>query len=596
MPRKGAARVLGIVPYEGMKTAMEREAEIYPDICLDVQTGDLEAGADIVRSLSPGAYDCIISRGGTAQLIRQATNIPVVEIQLSVYDVLRAIRLAQSYSDRCAVVGFPSITEPAHTLCDLLRYHMDILTVHSGQEAAQALERLEREGCRTVVGDMVTHTLARQRGLGAFLVTSGTEAIHAAFEQALFIAARSRALRQENLFLRSIAQGENGRMLVLDEEGAPFYAIPEVPPTPLLEAFRAKMPEVPPEAPLKFYHGEQGTLYTVTARNLSLSGERYCLFHYHTAQISLRSHKAGLRSFNQSECEHLFMDSFYSVTGAMGELASVLPSVASIRQPVMILGENGTGKEQIARALYLRSPLSSRPFVVADCALMNDKSWDFLLNHYSSPLNDTDNTIYFQNFEAIPDRRRPELLSVILETGLSKRERLIFSCTCHENSPPGAGRLFSMKLGCLVLRLPTLRSRADEIPALASLYLASLNLELGKQLSGFDPQAMEQLCRYSWPNNYTQFKGVLYELAALASSPYIRGSAVADLLARERSLSREPESLPGAIPREQTLDEIIRAAIRQAVDDHNGNQTEAARQLGISRTTLWRYLRQKGAP
>ena len=197
MPRKGAARVLGIVPYEGMKTAMEREAEIYPDICLDVQTGDLEAGADIVRSLSPGAYDCIISRGGTAQLIRQATNIPVVEIQLSVYDVLRAIRLAQSYSDRCAVVGFPSITEPAHTLCDLLRYHMDILTVHSGQEAAQALERLEREGCRTVVGDMVTHTLARQRGLGAFLVTSGTEAIHAAFEQALFIAARSRAPREK---------------------------------------------------------------------------------------------------------------------------------------------------------------------------------------------------------------------------------------------------------------------------------------------------------------------------------------------------------------------------------------------------------------
>ena len=120
MPRKGAARVLGIVPYEGMKTAMEREAEIYPDICLDVQTGDLEAGADIVRSLSPGAYDCIISRGGTAQLIRQATNIPVVEIQLSVYDVLRAIRLPRATPTAAPWSAFPASPNrliPSATCC-----------------------------------------------------------------------------------------------------------------------------------------------------------------------------------------------------------------------------------------------------------------------------------------------------------------------------------------------------------------------------------------------------------------------------------------------------------------------------------------------
>lgn len=593
---RAKARVLGIAPYEGMKLAMERAAEAYPGLLLDVHTGDLEEGADIVRNTPPGTYDCIVSRGGTAQLIRQATDIPVVEIQLSVYDVLRAIKLAGSYSDLYAVVGFPSITEPAHTLCDLLRYNVDILTVHSAEEAAETLERLKQGGYRMVVGDMVTHTLARGMGLDAFLVTSGAEALHTAFEQALTISARSRALRQENLFLRSVTGDENDRVIVLDGEGGLFYALPDHPPTALLEVLRAKTGEIPPETSLKFYYNEQDLLYTITARILSMGGERYYLFRYLAAQIPLRSNKSGLRFFNKSECEHLFLGSFYSVSGAMGEMEAILPSIAAIRQPVMILGETGTGKEQIARVLYLRGPLCNRPFVVADCALMNDKSWDFLLNHYNSPLNDTDGTIYFQNFESMPDQRRLELLSVILETGLPKRERLIFSCTCYDGAPPDTTRLFSMKLGCLVLRLPPLRSRSDEIPSLASLYLASLNLELGKQISGFDPRAMELLTRYEWPNNYTQFKGVLYELAALTTSSYIRSSAVAELLTRERSLNRGVPPRPDAAAQGQTLDEIIRSAIWQAVSANNGNQTAAARQLGISRTTMWRYLKQEDKP
>ena len=592
MPQK-QIRVLGIAPYEGMKLAMERETEGFPALQLDVRTGDLDAGAGIVQEIPEGAYDCIISRGGTAQLIRRVTNIPVAEIQLSVYDVLRAIKLAENYADRYAVVGFPSVTEPAHILCDLLRYHVDILTVHSGEEAGAALRRLAQGGCRTVVGDMVTHTLARGMGLEAFLVTSGAEAIRAALEQAMAIGSRSRALRQENLFLRSIAQSKHDQVIVLDPAGGLYYAFPASPPVSLLEAFREKMDTVPGDTALRFYHNEQDQLYTVTANALSLGGERYVLFHYRTAQIALHANKAGLRFFNRSECEHLFSDSFYSVRGALGEVEATLPAFASIRQPVMILGERGTDKAQIARALYLHSALSSHPYAAADCALMNDKSWDFLLNHYNSPLNADGNTIYFQHFEATPVRRQLELLSVIQETGLARRNRLIFSCTCSEAEPTDAGRLFSMKLGCLVLRLPPLRSRADEIPALANRYLAALNLELGKQLSGFDPRAMEQLCGYDWPDNYTQFKGVLYELAVLTSSPYVRSGTVAELLSRERGRSREAAPPSALFPQDQTLHQIIQGAVRQAVAANHGSQTAAARQLGVSRTTLWRYLKQK---
>lgn len=584
-------RILGIAPYEGMHTAMERAAQAYPNVQLDVYTGDLDEGVAIVKRMPPNAYDCIISRGGTASLIRQVTDLPVVEIHLSVYDVLRAMKLAENYSNLYAIVGFPSITEPAHTLCDLLGYNLDILTVHSVDEVTRTLEQLKQGGYRMVVCDMVTHTVARQMELDAFLITSGVESLHAAIDQALDISLWFGRLRQENMFLRSITQDQNGCVVVLDTAGNIFYSSPAELSAGLSEALRTHLREVPASGSLKFYRTERDQLYSITAQTLLMDTERYCLFYCVPSRIPLHSHWAGLRFMNKGECEYLFMNSFYSISGAMGTLDTEIQTLASVRQPVMIRGESGTGKEQIARFLYLHSPLVNKPFVLVNCELMNDKSWDFLLGHYNSPLNATGNTIYFQNFESLPEARAAELLAAILETGLARRVRLLFSCACRDSEPvPDVVRRFSAKLGCLTLNLPSLRSRSDEIPSLASLYLGSLNLELGKQISGFEPRAIEMLRQYDWPNNYTQFKHVLQTLATLTASTYIRSSVVAELLARERSLRRSAAPAAAPVNTERTLEEIISQVVQQAVTANNGNWAAAARQLGISRTTLWRYL------
>ena len=143
------------------------------------------------------------------------------------------------------------------------------------------------------------------------------------------------------------------------------------------------------------------------------------------------------------------------------------------------------------------------------------------------------------------------------------------------------------------MELPPLRSRSDEIPSLSSLYLNSLNLELGKQISGFEPRAIEMLRQYPWPNNYTQFKNLLRSLATLTNGPYIRSSSVADLLSKERSLRSAPAAHPAAVvstDTSRTLESIIGEVVQQTVAAHGGNRAAAARQLGISRTTLWRYL------
>lgn len=584
-------RILGIAPYDGMRTAMERAAEAYPQIQLDAYTGDLEAGVAIVQQTPPNTYHCVISRGGTAALIRKVTDLPVVDINISVYDVLRAMKLAQNYTSLYAIVGFPSITEPAHTLCSLLGYDLDILTVHSADEVTNTLQRLQEGGYRMVVCDMVTHTVARQLGLDAFLITSGMESLHTAFDQALSISEWYSQQRREIMLLRRITQGQNGRAIMLNSDGTVFYASPNDPPKELLEQLRSHMAEIPTNGTLKFYYTEHDLLYSITAQVFVVDEARRYLFYCIPSRIPLHTNWAGLRSMNRGECEYLFTNSFYSLSGALGALGAEIESLSSVRQPIMISGEPGTGKEQIARHLYLHSSLVNKPLVVVNCALMNEKSWDFLLNHYSSPLNATDNTVYFQNLESIADDRVPELLAAIKETGLARRVRLIFSCACREEGiVPDVLRKFTERLGCLSLSLPPLRSRQDEIPSLASLYLSSLNLELGKQISGLEPRAIEMLRQYSWPTNYTQFKNILRTLASTTSGAYVTAAQVAELLGRERTLRRPAEPTHAEVRSDRTLDEIVTEVVQQAVAAHNGNRAAAARQLGISRTTLWRYL------
>ncbi len=592
---KTHTRILGIAPYDGMRTAMKQAAQTYPEVELDVFTGDLEEGKAIVQQVPPNAYDCVISRGGTAALIRQVTDLPVVDIQISVYDVLRTMKLAENYTSLYAIVGFPSITEPAHTLCSLLGFNLDILTVHSAAEVSHTLERLKEGGYRMVVCDMVTHTIARQMGFDAFLITSGVESLHTAIEQAVNISSWFGRLRQENLFLRSITQGQNGRAIVMEASGAIFYSsIAEV-PLALVSALQEHLREIPASGNLKFYYTENDQLYSITAQQLLMNNIQRYLFYCIPSRIPIHTNRAGLRALNRGECEYLFANSFYSLSGAMGTQDAEIKTLSYVRQPVFICGELGTGKEQIARYLYLHSSLSNHPLVVANCALMTEKSWDFLLNHYNSPLNATGNTVYFQNFESIPSTWSAELLNAIEETGLARRVRLIFSCSTHETEPvPAVLRSFSERLGSMTLELSPLRSRSDEIPSLASLYLSSLNLELGKQISGFEPKAIELLRQYPWPNNYTQFKNLLRSLATLTTGPYIRSSLVVELLARERTLRASHGTVPSAdsavFAADRTLEEIISDAVQQTVAAHGGNRAAAAHQLGISRTTLWRYL------
>lgn len=588
-------RLLAIAPYEAMTAALLRAAEAFPGVRLEAYTGDLQEGVEIVRGLDISRFDAVLSRGGTADLIRAAVDLPVIEIPVSVYDVLRTIKLSENYTDRIAIVGFPGVTGNAHTLCNLLRKEIPIRTVHDSQGAERALDKLRSEGIHTVISDMVTHGIARSKGLNALLITSGEGSLSQALQEAAEQGASFRRIRNENLLLRGILGQDFRHCVVFNQNREQVFTFAGGLSEELLSTMRRRIPSVQEEGETLFYYHVGGALHAVRASVLDLQGQKYYLFRDQPGQIPLRSAHSGIRSYDAAECEQLTAGSFFSVNGSLGELEQKLTPLAVSDHPVMILGEEGTGREQVARSLYLRCRLKNHPFITVDGERLNDRGWDFLLSHHASPLSTSGTAILFRRMEAAPPSRQKELLSLIEETGLTRRLWLLFSCTYQDGvAASDFSKALSVQLGPLTLHLPTLRSRRDEIPGLASLYLGNLNMELNKQISGFEPDALEMMLRYDWPGNYTQFKHVLQELTILTSGPYISAADVAELLSQERRVHRlNAGPVPGVTTAGMTLEDITRAAIHQALAENGGNQSLTARQLGISRTTLWRILSQR---
>ena len=604
-------RILGIAPYKGMKAIMQGLAAERDDIDLDVFIGDLEQGVEIAQRNIHSNYDIIISRGGTAELINQITHIPVIEVALSVYDILRAIKLAQNYADRYAIMGFPGITENAHLLCDLLQYKIDIFTIHSQEEVQKTLKELKRQGYRMVLCDMITNTTAKRLGMNAILITSGTESISAAFDQAVKLSTSYASIKAENNFFSDILRNSSHYTLVLRQDGEIFFSSFEDAHTfSLLNVLKKELTNVLNGTTLKFFRNVDGTLYSFTCCSISLMDRSYGVFYFTSSPVPLATSKYGIRYSNQQEAEDQFFNSFYSITSSAGNLQATINNIDQTAFPIMLSGESGSGQTQAARIIYSKSQFRGNPLISIDCSLINDKSWNFITNHYNSPFNDNNNTIYLSDITALPENRLRQLLSIIIDTGLCRRNRVILSCSFQAgHGIPSKAMEFVNQLSCITVHLSPLRDLINEIPTLSSLYLNTINFSMTNQIIGFEPEAMELLKQYDWPYNYTQFKRVLNELALITTTPYIQANHVATLLEKERSTftssiikSKKSEADQNVntsasasdiypINLNRTLEEITNEIIHLTLERNGGNQSAAAKKLGIGRTTLWRYLK-----
>lgn len=588
-------RILAIAPYEGMANLVRQATQKRNGVEFTILVGDLETGARLAEQYAREFdYDVILSRGGTAELIRERCDLHVVDIPLSVYDILRSIQLAENHNGKYAVIGFPAITRNATFLCEVLRYDVGIHTIHNEREARSVLQGLKESGCQMVLCDMVTNSLAQEYNLPAILITSGIESVDAALDLAIQEGTAHRSAVMQANFFRSIVQALPLDTIVYNEAGdIAFSAADDRLPSSVLQKAHSLASATRNGQPHKSCVEADLHRYTIQAAPIFTNDEKYQVACIKTSPLPCSLQKYGIIRTDRQEASDTFFDSFFGITEPFASSNFTLEQYLKSRQPLVIFGEPGTAKMQIAQMIYTKSPLANAPMIQIDCAKLLKNGWDYLMESDHSPLIESGATLCFDHVAALSEEQFNELFSTVRDLHTHKRNRLIFlaSCTPDAKLPSCYPRLIDM-LTCLTLFMPPLRSHLEDIPRLASLYISALNMQVARAVIGFEPEAALKMKDYTWPGNYDQLHRVLDELVMITDTPYISTKHVEKILSREHALYPDTTTDKSEIPTDLTLEQVDLLVLQKVLAAENGNQKRTAERLGISRTTLWRMLQK----
>ncbi|MBQ4254255.1 MAG: PrpR N-terminal domain-containing protein, partial [Erysipelotrichaceae bacterium] len=409
-------RVLAVAPYEGLKDMLEREAKAFPEIQLDAVVGNLEEGVRLAQENFHANYDVIISRGGTASLLRQQVDLPVVEIITSITDILKAVQLTEGFFGKRAIVGFPNITERASELNALLQTDIEIFTINDASDIDSIMKQLRDEDYQTVICDVITSNAAREAGFDTVLITSGSASVRRALLQARTDIRSRKRLREENLFLRTIINDHSGDTLVFHENGTLFFSTLEQQDDELIALLKEHIDEVRDGTLGRMTRSLGGYLYSIKASLFEVDGVNYIAYYYNRTRSQGISRSAGISSYTPKEVSAILKDCFYRLSGEMNSLMPVIRSIAESTKPALILGEYGTGRSEVAKEIYLQCQKDWQNFVEIDCQMLNDRSRDFLLNNQRSPLFNTGDVIHLMNIGFLQENYLREVFTIINPT------------------------------------------------------------------------------------------------------------------------------------------------------------------------------------
>lgn len=586
-------RILCIAPYESMRGLIQTVSRELPEVEASVYVGDLNAGLEIALRDFHNNYDAVISRGCTAEVIRRQIDLPVIEIPVTVMDIVRAMRLAESISKPFAIIGSPNILVKAKTIPALLGVPLMTFPASDDVEARHQLQQIGDKKY-ILLCDMISYTTAQEMGMNAILITSDADSIRTAFHEATRVCENYSRLREENLFLRKLLWNQIHNTVVFTGDGTLYFSTVQDVGSPIVQYLQKESQNAHDEVQNHFLKQINNVSYNIRKHYESFYGKEYTIFYFSESRVASQDVRRGIRFLSRREAEEEYQQSFYSAANLMRDMQQQIQQVNTSSQPLMVCGEAGTCKEEVVCYIYSNSEWKKHPLVIVDCFMLGEKSWNFLMDHHNSPLAKSDSTIFIQDIDTLSAPRRHQLMVALLTMEVCKRNRVILSCVCGANQRISEeGLNFTEKLECLTLLLPPLRMRASRMSSMVTFYLNYLNVKLEGQTLGTNEQAIKALQAYDWPHNYSQFKRVMHGLTLSCPDRYITAEDVEAVLLRERNMTSPGTTGEGReVPLDlrMTLNELNKEIIRRVLEEEGGNQTSTAQRLGIGRTTLWRLL------
>ena len=300
---------------------------------------------------------------------------------------------------------------------------------------------------------------------------------------------------------------------------------------------------------------------------------------------------------------------FIATASSMVPVLDAITRIAPSDANVLITGEHGTGKEVVARTIHALSLRASRPLVSVNAGGLAEGVFESeMFGHVKGAFTDarTDRigrfeladggTIFLDEIGNVPMRQQSKLLRV-LESGEIERVgssrskhvdvRLISATNSDLQAACKDGTFredLLFRLNTVEIHLPSLRERREDIPVLALHFLSHYSSRYRRAVRGFDPSALQSLMQYSWPGNVRELEHTLERAVLMCRNEQIQS---ADLgLGLQRPLAQNLEEL--------SLESVESILIRKALQRFQGNVSQAAEALGLSRGALYRRMEKYG--
>ncbi len=299
------------------------------------------------------------------------------------------------------------------------------------------------------------------------------------------------------------------------------------------------------------------------------------------------------------------------VSPAIQKVFATIEKVASTDADILILGENGTGKELVARALHRQSPRAGEVFISVDMGAIAEALFESeLFGHMKGAFTDAKEnrsgrfeladggTLFLDEIGNLSLAMQAKLLSV-LETrkvtrlGSNKPRDIDIRLICATNMP-----IYDMvvkndfrqdllyRINTVEVNLPPLRERQEDIPLLVDHFLAIFSKKYKKNIRGISAPTLKKLQRYQWPGNIRELIHTLERAVILAESKMLQP---ADFFFPEAG-----KDVEGVVFENYNLEEVEKTVIRKTLKKHQGNISHAAKELGLTRTSLYRRMEKYG--
>lgn len=643
-----------IAPYK-------RLAELFSEVTrelgkeIHIEIGDLEEGARKAVELEEQGFDVVISRGGTAVAMKETlTNLSVVEVQVSGFDLVRVLQEAKEYTDRIAIVGFNAFTDGIKGLGRLLDMKLKVITLeedcfHHTEIVRKKLEEIRKENFTWVIGDNISVKIAKELGLNALLIRSGKEAlIHAVLEAERVLTVKRLEIEKAKR-LKTIVDYAYEGIMSIDSAG-------------VIDTFNPRAGEIFGRESYKAVGKPLGELFPAmdlieTVRNgTPLQGEVMgvngitivanaipIMINDELVRVIITFQKVShIQKMEQRIREELYLKGHTAENGfedIIGTSESIrwakeeAQNYAQVDSPILIYGETGTGKELFAQAIHNASRRKNKPFVAVNCAalpenLLESELFGYVEGAFTGAKRKGKmglfeqahkGTIFLDEICEISTEIQARLLRVIQEgkvrrLGDDKLTHVDVRVIASTNKDlyalvesDGFREDLYYRINVLNLNLPSLWERKEDIALLVGYFINKYRHKFKSSVEGISKEGAALLTGYSWPGNIRQLENIVERIMVKTKEGYITTHGVRDVVRMLPGAAKliHPDRGPGVcgggiqefnnvhsmnVPLSGSLEDIERMIIRKVIQEQNGNKTAAAEKLGIGRTTLWRKI------